>query len=496
MNSIIKRFCALALCALLVLSIAACGNGKTTDNPGSSSDPTATPGTTGEAPVDKTAITGKVTMASASWDVEADQKLVAEFNKIYPNIEVTIVPYEVDRNDYLTAQAAAQDLPDVIRSPYYEIPIDISQGWLYPLNEFVEKDEDFQYVNPVLYESFRYNERLYALPYNVGFTAMVLNKTLLESMNEDVPSYEEWTIEEFTRLVKKATTNTTSGISHVWNLDYFLPAQMNKDMVDGAYIPSAGKVDLTSGDWINSVNLIKELKSIPGLISDELWNQEIRDAGGQDDYEKKFGKDADAVVDGKVLVAFASSWDFWWTRNLPFEWDYYPLPFSAEVGFRSQTHADAAMMLATAKDPEAAFEWLKFITYGKDGTLTRLDFALNAVDAEGNPAPDYFIPATNHPDVVKKIDEIGFVKDGIRYMYNNMDKAVRGDSYRYIPGFNAATGPMMGDERQEIYDGKVEAAAVAAEMEEKVNAALKKAIDDFYAALPAIEAEFDALKNK
>jgi multiple sugar transport system substrate-binding protein len=440
---------------------------------------------------------GKVTYAIEDIFEANELATVAEFNKIYPNIEVEVVKYPMfGRNDYLTAQAAAQSMPDVVTSLYYEIPFDISQGWLYPVNEFVEKDDEWQYVNRSIYETYIYNDRLYALPKNIGFEAMVLNLTLLESLNEDIPAYDEWTIDEFVRLVKKATTNTTSGIKAVGNLDFWLPAQMNNDLRRGSYNESTHRVDLSGGEWVDAVNLIKELKAVPGLIADELINQAIRNEGGQDDYEKKFGKNADAVMDGKVLIKLDGTWNYMITKQYTFDFDYYTIPFDPELGFRTQAHVDTAMMLATAEHPEAAFELLKFITYGKDGVLARLNIMQQIVDASGNPAPEFFIPSTNHPEVVETFENISYIPKGVIYMYKNMDKAVRGDLYRYIPNFNPSIKPLQGEERQQIYDGVVEGAAVAAEIEQKVNKSLKESYDKFVASLPEIEAEFEKLRSK
>lgn len=431
-----------------------------------------------EAPV-----SGKVVLADFSWLVEEDRALAEAFNELYPDIEIEVVsiPDDVERNDWLASQAAIGAMPDLVRSPWHDIPVDLSQGWLYPLNEFLEADDEFfQYVLPAQYETFYYGDYIYCLPYTVGFTCTVLNLDMLEDLNEDVPAYDEWTIDEFVRLAKKATTATTSGLNHVWNLDYFMPAQMDADLVDGCLNEETGRVELT-GAWVDAVNLVKELKSVPGLISDELWNQELRDAGQIDDYEKKFGKDADAVTDGKVLILWnGSTWDFWSHKTLNYAWDYYPIPFSEEVGFRSQAHNDVMMMTAAAQDPEAAFLFLKYLTYGKDGCLKRLERAV-AVN-------DMFIPTTRHPEVVAAFEAVDYVPGGIRYMYENMDKSIHGDHYRFVPDFNAATGSMMGDERQQIYDGEIEAAAVAAEMEAKINEWLANSAAIFEEALAKVQA--------
>lgn len=225
-------------------------------------------------------VSGKVVLADFSWLCDEDRELAAAFNELYPDIEIEVVsiPDDVERNDWLASQAAIGQMPDLVRSPWHEIPVDLSQGWLYPLNDFLEADDEFfQYVAKAQYETFYYNDYIYCLPYTLGFTCMVLNLEMLESMNEDVPAYDEWTVDEFTRLVKKATTATTSGIDNVWNLDYFLPAQLDANLVDGCLNEKTGRVELT-GAWIEAVNLVKELKSVPGLICGELRNQALIDA--------------------------------------------------------------------------------------------------------------------------------------------------------------------------------------------------------------------------
>jgi len=64
--------------------------------------------------------------------------------------------------------------------------------------------------------------------------------------------------------------------------------------------PSLGKFRLQNSAWASAIALQKELKSIPGLVSDDLKNDQLRQQGLLDDYQKKFGKDADAFREGKV----------------------------------------------------------------------------------------------------------------------------------------------------------------------------------------------------
>ena len=469
-----KKF--LLVLALLAL-LAACGDGDATGD-----DPAAV--------IDPDAISGRVVLASESWNQESDEELIRAFMEIYTNVTVTIEPFETDRMDFLSAQAAVMNLPCVIRSPWHEIPVDIAQGWLFPLNRFLETCPEIQYVERNLYDPWDFNGMVYSLPTNLGFTMFAVNLDMLDAMNEDIPGQEEFTIELFERLIRDATTTTTSGINSTWNIDQFLPAQLDASLVDQLFNPTTGQFDLTGGAWIRGINMIRAWRDFPGLVSGYLWNQELRDEGLLDDYAIKFGEAGSAVGDGRVLVLRASTWDFWWLRNLPYRWDFFTYPFDPEVGYRTQVHADQAVMLATTEYPEAAFALLRFLTYGRDGTLFRLQ-RYSAQDP-----PGFFIPSTNHPDVVDYFRSLDFVPDGVMFAYENLDRGVRGDHYRYVPGFLEVTGLIMGEERERLWRGETDAASIAPDLERTMNEMLRQHAEDFRARLEVVQREFYELREE
>jgi len=463
--------------AVLFLAVAACGRDDDTQQ-----------GTQPPAPGE---ISGTITLATFSWDYEADQELIEAFNIYYPNVTVNLLPFDADRMDFLSAQAAIGALPDVIRSPWHEIPVDIAQGWLYPLNDLLDTCPEIRYVERNLYDPYDYNGRVYSLPTNLGFTMFAVNLDMLDAMNEDIPAQSEFTIEWFDRMVRQATTTTTSGISSLWNVDQFLPAQLDASLVDQMFNPTTRQFDLTGGAWIRTINLMREWREFPGLVADQLINWDIREAGGLDDYQIKFGEGANAVADGNVLIMRAFTWDFWWLRNLPFNWDFYTYPFDPAVGYRTQSHADQAVMLSTTEYPEAAFALLRFMTYGRNGTMFRLQREANHPDG-----PSFFIPATRHPEVVAFFESLDFVPNGVMYAYANLDRSVRGDHYRYVPGFLEATAITMGDERQRLWDGETDAASVAPELQRIMNDILQQQGETFRARMEVVQREFYELREE
>ena len=120
--------------------------------------------------------------------------------------------------EYLTTRAAAGTLPDIIFDEAGKMPMYISQGWVYPLDEFVKDDPDFEYVPKSLLEEYTFGGKLYALPHQAHFSMVLLNLDAFDDLNLDVPDLD-WTIEDFGELLKKATNNTYSGTEKLWGFD-------------------------------------------------------------------------------------------------------------------------------------------------------------------------------------------------------------------------------------------------------------------------------------
>jgi len=437
---------------------------------------------------DKSKLSGNIVYAVRSWDVETEQKFVEEFNKVYPNIKVQIVSFDGDLNEYLSAQAAAKTLPDVVYG-WENLNYPISQGWLYPLDEFLEKDEEIKNVEPNLLERYKFNGKTYALPTNLQFSAVMVNLDLVEQLNMDPPSYE-WTVDEFREYLINATTNVYSGINHLWGFEEVMTGMFSKNLHQLAYDPIERKFKFTEGSWVRAINFQKSLKSVPGLVSDDLKNDEIRNAGGLDDYQKKFGKDADALREGKVLMGFHGTWDLSWIRTMNYMYDMYPLPQDPNIGYREALHADHAFMMSTTKYPEAAFEFLKWRSYGRDGVLTRLNIMKNKTDAAGNLTPDFIIPATNDPEVVKFFKSLDFVPEGVKFMYDNVDKAFWADFYKIVPDWSKALDEVIIPKSEEVRQGKVEAAAIAAELETRANQIIQNAWKTFDSQIVEVQKNF------
>ncbi|MEZ0537591.1 ABC transporter substrate-binding protein [Caldicellulosiruptoraceae bacterium PP1] len=436
-----------------------------------------------------------VYLAVANWDVKDKTALIKLFNKAYPNIVVKFLTYDGNVNDFLTAKVSSKaQLPDIVIS-WESLTYPVSQGWVYPLDEFLQKDNEAKYIPKSILDSFKYGGKTYAVPVWLQFNTFVVNLDLLEELNLDAPKYN-WTVDEFKKLAKSATTDEYSGINHLWEFDTTMAGVLNKNTAQWSFDPSKHKFNLRTGGWAAAIKLQKELKAVPGLVSDDLKNDALRKQGKEDDYQKKFGKDADALREGKVLMGFHGTWDYGWLKTLKYKFDMYPMPNDPKIGYRQPVHADYAFMLATAKYPKEAFQLLKWLSYGTQGISARLQYLGSKKDAKGKPAPEWFVPASSSPGVIKAFDKLSYVPGGIKYMLKNLDKTFKCDFYKTEPGWDKAVWEVIFPANEQIRQGKADPAAIAAQIEAKANKALQLGWDDFNKKLKEAEKKFAEIRKQ
>ena len=419
-----RKIMAMLLVLLMAIGMCACGDGEDPTTPSTDIGGNETEGSGGDVSADES-LTGTVTLGYTSdWD-EYYKALIAAFNKKYPNVEVkTQIVHTSMYNQYeqMAALAAADKLPDIcIGSEHFGDMM--MNGWLYPLNNLIEEDPDSDSIITQALENFSYNDMVYGLPMQMQFNTVGVNLDLCEYLNMDAPEYD-WTIDEFVYMAKKATTQETSGINYVynsanptWGLDNKLMSSMIPDGYHQyGYSFDAHTVDLTINDsWVASSKLLQELSGVYGLISDDLKYT----GTGISDYEKKFGEGADALLSGKVLFGNHSTWEYSLYLKTNFDFDFYPMPTDSDIDQRIQTHFDFAYMTTkvTEANRDAAYELLKFITYG-EGCLIRIEQNMKAL-ADDPTTFKIYIPASADPKVAAAFDATP-LKDGIKYMYHQV----------------------------------------------------------------------------
>ena len=419
---------------------------------------------------------GTVTVAIPQYTYDETVELIKSFQKSYPGIQVKTVSFDGDPTEYLTAQSLNKSMPDILFEDWDNIPFYISQGWLMPLNKYFDADSEKQYVPQSLISDLTYGGKLYALPCKIEFEAIFMNMDLLDTLNLDPPKYN-WTVSDFTKLMKAATTTKYSGIEKLWGFDEKIAAQSVQTGSLYGYDITTHTFNFTKS-WVPAVSTLRELRAVPGL---EAWS--LRGADNAQ-YVQKFG-DGDtsdmemAFKTGSVLCDAQVTSERGWMRMMPFTVDVYPIPFDEKVGEKIGVHANSSYMLSTCKDPEAAFQLLKWLTYGVEGQKIKLQtFLSRDADDPYSGLLEYFSPTT-HPDIANMLQKSDKVLGGLKYLASHMNNIYRADLGKIVPNWDQINKELISPQTDPVRDGTAEAAAVAAELDQKANEQMSQTYSDF-----------------
>jgi ABC-type glycerol-3-phosphate transport system substrate-binding protein len=497
MKKMLSLVCIMAMTLTMLVGCAKGGDKDTTATTQATTEKaaeTSAAATEGETKANPYEIEGKVTIAYPEAETAEIVPVLDAFRAMYPNIEVIDEPFPGSTggafNEYLTQRAAANQMPDVMWLDWNDFAPQVASGFVMPLDEFMASDPEAEYVPAGMTDPYTFGGKLYALPCQMNAMGITLNLDMLEEMNIDKPSYD-WTMDEFTELLKKAISSETVGAATLEDLDQVYSAQE-----DGYFYPAYDyvnqKFDFTN-KWVPSMNRLAELRAIPGLDAWAMKYPKAEDGttSMDSDYVSKFGeagKDDNHYTfkNGMALLCTNATWnDNWMRQETQIEWDYWPYPrLDANTPVKTPIHVDAAYLTSTAKNPEASFELLKWLTYGVEGNLQRLDiFAArgdaDVVEGDTKLLKTWFIPCTQHPDVIAKFEENPHLTDGFKALYKSTANSIRGDINKILPGYNVIFDDEVNQLLRDVREGRANAADVAPQIDAKVNAALTEQLKIF-----------------
>ena len=199
------------------------------------------------------------------------------------------------------------------------------------------------------------------------------------------------------------------------------------------YDPETGTFDLESVQKF--VNYYQEISRLGGV---EATSLKQNSQSGESDYVRKFGdisgRDA-AFIAGKVAGTFTGTWRYayWMQQDLPFNWEMYPIPQSSPG--RIPLHIDYCWMTTnvTEDNADAAWEFLRFVTYSKTGNLARLS-SYDEDHITSDMYNTYYIPCTTDEDVMEKFESLPYVTETVLYLSDNFSNGYLGDPEKSVPG--------------------------------------------------------------
>ncbi len=419
----------------------ACGNADnktTTKAPatGTTEAGTEAPGTEEGTEAGTQGSDEQVVLRFASWALgtaeqnNLERQMIAAFEKAHPNIKIEIAEEIVNPwNDSLNTAAAGGTLPDVCLIA--ELPTAVANKWALDLSSLAAADDEWKNVPESLVESGKYNDKLYGVPTAMFLAGFFINTDYFEEMNVTPLEYGyDW--DSFEDAVTKLhkPSEGKAALRFVNDFVNFLPYMWDDNQ--GWYTYDGNEMHLDSKEFIRAVKTTQKFRdsSWAGLTEDQMAASV---GAGQSDYE--------AWKQGYTAIWYDSSSSCeGYVRDLGYNTEFIGL-----ADGKSVIIPDYCFISAATEHPQEAWEFVKFMFWGVDGTNTRMD-----LDAADDGVAWNSLPLTMDEAIIDRFFEnfpVKGVEDAFRGMNENGSIV---EAFKFAPGYTQArwegmTGITIGD---------------------------------------------------
>lgn len=287
----------------------------------------------------------------------AYETLVAEFEKVHPeiNIEIQHIASERDYRARLGSDFAAGTPPDVFLINFRRYGPFVAKGQLEPLGPYLEQSEIIQAEDfyPIAIEAFTWTDgTLMCIPQNISNLVVYYNQDLFDAAGVAYPS-NDWTWDDFLATAQALTLDTDGdgtidqyglGIeASIIRLAPFVWQNGGQVVVGGNTNPTGLGLDLPEGrealEWF--VALQTEHHVVPDAEAEAAEESESR------------------FINGRTAMFFNSRRGVPTYREIEgFAWDVAPLPIGKQQG--SILHSDAYCMAAATENKDAAWTFIEY----------------------------------------------------------------------------------------------------------------------------------------
>ncbi|MDR2654823.1 MAG: ABC transporter substrate-binding protein [Oscillospiraceae bacterium] len=322
----------------------------------------------------------KITLTYFNFDQnEITQYLAKRFMEIYPNITVNTVYENVATyDDTLLTLVSNGDTPDVIM--YSDADFALSNMLLTDISSYWDTDPETKKlastVNDAGMGTFSTKAR-YAAPVKFFPGVMYVDRKVLETLNVKAPT-QNWTWNEMIQLIKDATVLDSPdgmayyGLGYYNRLDSYYGIAASQDII-GEF--GFDGIDFDLSAWAVGEQEFSNLQ-LSGYVAPQTETQEMEDWYG--DWEGWCGASGHVAMFSEAFWTFQGTWN---TAAYKEAYDLdivpYVVPAVSEADASADHHSIATIdfggVTSGSKYPREAYELLKFMSYGIDGWMTRIE---------------------------------------------------------------------------------------------------------------------------
>ncbi len=367
----------------------------------------------------------------------------------------------------LNAQAAGV-LPDVFAID--NVPTGYGNGMLLDISEYWDADPDTELIYPNIAETAVYGDGRYAIPSFQFIKGIYLNLNIFEQYNIDLPDYD-WKYDEFVDLaieIRQAGINDyVYGIDPwfgVLDFEAIWPTQDHEDV--GYQTWDGERFNFNTPMWIEAYEARLDLMQRDVVAS---FTEEEMAAIGENVWP---------WAAGYIGMRIDGSWNLWMVESMyedyGIELGFWPYPGGAAGQF-PPTILDFAVVSSQTDHPQEAYELAKWMTFGKEGWMTRLD----VMEERGDIYLDRF-PIADYPEVWEKAEDFVDLVPGLRASVDLFEYS-KPDVDKWLPGYAAFWEWVESDDNDywtRINEGLITPEVFAAEWEEQINKMVQEALEE------------------
>lgn len=357
----LKKILSIALLAISMTTLTACGGGKTSDkgNGGNTSQSS-----------DKLVV--------AIWDknqLEGLEKITDDFSKETGiDVEIQVTPWD-QYWTMLEAGGSGGELPDIFWMHSNEFSKYAKYDILLDLTDKIKESEkiDLTKYPKEIVDLYKYNgEKQFAVPKDIDTIGLWYNKKMFDEAGIAYPD-ESWTWDKFREVAKKLTKADGSQYGFTLNPVSTQDGWYNMVYSMGGSILSEDSKTST----MNDKNTIKALNYVTDLIKD----------GSLPPYEVIAENGADALfTSGKAAMVFQGSWMVNYLTTNEFvqaNGDVAVLPKDATTGNRVSLYNGLGWAAAAnTSNPDGAWQLIEYLG-SKDAQQKQADLGVTMSAYEG-----------------------------------------------------------------------------------------------------------------
>jgi raffinose/stachyose/melibiose transport system substrate-binding protein len=355
-----KRLFNQTVILLIIMSVVLAGCGSSGNNKENSASPSAA----SSSPASETASNGsgeKVKLTMGSWrtdDKDVYKKIIQEFNKQYPNIEISFEPTKsTEYNTVLSTALQTGGGPDIIHLRPYAGGVTLGDsGYVEPINGLNGLDA---FPEDVLAAVTGKDGNIYGVPMALNTVAIMYNKDIFATYNLSEPKTWDELINIAETLKSNKVTPFAFGAKDGWIISITQGA-MGPSAYGGSAFASqlvSGEKKFTDSAYVSSLQMMKDLSpyyadKFTGVSYEDMRTLFVTGQAGM-------------YVMGDFDVGVIQS------MNPELSFDVFPVPSQTEAGkLTVSTYVDGSYAVnSNSAHKEEAKKFLEFAASKAFGNL-------------------------------------------------------------------------------------------------------------------------------